>query len=77
MDDFGWFWWRYANSNNFMANVLLENDVFFSGGIGEQRLYVVPHLELVIVITGRDISRQTVISAPYLFRDNVLLSVVN
>lgn len=73
-NNFGWLWWRYADSNNFLV-FLEENDTFFAGGIGEQRLYVVPHLELVVAITGKNERADFDLPSPLIFRDYILRSI--
>lgn len=71
INQFGWMWWRYASRNNFLY-MLDENDVYFASGNGDQRLYVVPHLDLVVVITGGDQIIDFSIPASYIFRDYIL-----
>ncbi|SMD37927.1 CubicO group peptidase, beta-lactamase class C family [Reichenbachiella faecimaris] len=73
-NDFGWMWWRYAE-DNFFLSFLSENDTFFAGGIGNERLYIVPHLELVVAVTGVQIEGNFSLSAPLVFRDYILGSL--
>ncbi|MDW3211125.1 MAG: serine hydrolase [Reichenbachiella sp.] len=73
-NDFGWMWWRYADNNGFLP-FLEVNDTFFAGGIGEQRLYVVPHLELVVAITGKNERADFDLPSPLIFRDYILRSI--
>lgn len=73
-NNFGWMWWRYADTSGFLS-FLEENDTFFAGGIGEQRLYVVPHLELVVAITGKNQRADFDLPSPLIFRDYILRSI--
>ncbi|MEO9804868.1 MAG: serine hydrolase [Reichenbachiella sp.] len=72
-NSFGWMWWRYSDNSNFLS--LSENDVFFAAGIGNQRLYVVPHLELVVAITGENEQFDFTLTAPFVLKDYILESI--
>lgn len=48
---FGYLWWRFAN-NATAVESLKVNDVFFAMGDGGQFLVVVPHLDMVVVMTA-------------------------
>ncbi|UXX79299.1 beta-lactamase family protein [Reichenbachiella carrageenanivorans] len=74
INQYGWMWWQYASRNNFLY-MLDENDVFFATGNGDQRLYVVPHLDLVVAITGSDEIIDFSIPASFIFRDYILLAM--
>ncbi len=52
-DDFayGYQWWRFDDSNQIVAD-LETNDLYFAWGYGGQFIFVVPHLEMVIVTTA-------------------------
>ncbi|WP_422362278.1 serine hydrolase domain-containing protein [Reichenbachiella sp.] len=73
-NNFGWMWWRYADTSGFLP-FLEINDTFFAGGIGEQRLYVVPHLELVVAITGKNERADFDLPSPLIFRDYILRAI--
>lgn len=73
-NDFGWMWWRYAE-DSFFLSFLSENDTFFASGVANERLYVVPHLELVVAITGSEQAEGFSLSAPYAFRNYILGSL--
>jgi CubicO group peptidase (beta-lactamase class C family) len=48
---YGYFWWRFGIYAEPVRR-LKQNDVFFSWGDGGQFIFVVPHLDLVIVSTA-------------------------
>lgn len=73
-NNFGWLWWRYSDSANFLPT-LEENDIFFSSGNGNQRLYVIPHLDMVVAITGEDEQFDFSLSSPFILRDYILNSL--
>lgn len=73
-NDFGWLWWRYAD-NNFFVSFLAENDVFFASGLGNERLYIVPHLDLVVAFTGTVEADVFALSSPFAFREYILGSM--
>lgn len=70
-NDFGWMWWRYSEYNNFL-NFLDQNDIYFVAGDADQRLYIIPHLEMVVAITGNNRSSDINLSAPFVLRDYIL-----
>ncbi|MEP2023064.1 MAG: serine hydrolase [Reichenbachiella sp.] len=73
-NDFGWMWWRYAEQNMFLS-FLAENDIFFAAGTSNERMYIVPHLDLVVAITGTQEGEGFALSAPYVFRGYILGSL--
>lgn len=73
-NNFGWMWWRYADGSRFLY-FLEENDTFFAAGNGENRLYIVPHLDLVVAFTGAETRQDLDIPAPLYFRDYILRSI--
>ena len=52
---YGFFWWRFSEIADVVES-LKQNDVFFSWGSGGQFLFVVPHLNLVVVMTAGNYS---------------------
>ena len=56
MFDYGYQWWRYNDS--FFESMLWRgappkiNDIFNASGYGGQFIYVIPHLDMVMVFTG-------------------------
>ncbi len=57
--EYGYLWWRFAD---WYYNIIYKelapspqtNDIFRAYGFGGQLIYVIPHLDMVIVITGWD-----------------------
>jgi len=47
----GYFWWGFGNNSD-VARSVVENDIYFSWGSGGQYIFVVPHLNMVIVSTA-------------------------
>lgn len=56
--DYGYQWWRFADQNSIVAN-LAQNDVYFAWGFGGNFIFVVPHLNLVIVSTATNFEEST------------------
>jgi len=56
MFDYGYQWWRFNDS--FFELILWSgdppktNDIFYASGYGAQFIYVIPHLDMVMVFTG-------------------------
>lgn len=51
--DYGYHWWLVPDSSR-LAQPLKTNDAYFASGLGGNYVWVVPHLDLVVVITARD-----------------------
>ncbi len=51
--DYGYQWWRFADQNPIVAD-LTKNDVYFAWGFGGNFIFVVPHLDLVVVSTAEN-----------------------
>ena len=49
--NYGYYWWSFNNRADAVI-FLSRNDVFFAWGEGGQFIFVVPHLDLVVVTTG-------------------------
>jgi len=75
--EYGYQWWRFRDDLS-VAALLESNDAFFAWGSGGQFIIVVPHLSLVVVMTGANYTSGDVDSAVQLalFRDHVLAAVV-
>lgn len=51
--DYGYHWWLLP-SNSRLAQPLAVNDAYFASGLGGNYIWIVPHLDLVVVITASD-----------------------
>ena len=71
--DFGYLWWRFSFYADAVRN-LRENDVYFSWGAGGQFIFVVPHLNMVIVSTAGNYSNNDIITFTIL-RDYIIEAV--
>ncbi len=69
---YGYFWWGFSHNSD-IIRYLSSNDVFFSWGGGGQFLFVIPHLDLVIVTTAGNYNDET--KAMEILRDYILTSV--
>ncbi len=54
--EYGYQWWRLSASN-LAAQALRTNDVFFGWGYSGQFIFVVPHLDMVVVSTAANFPR--------------------
>ncbi len=50
---YGYLWWRFADSNPTIAS-LETNDLFYAAGYAGQYIFVVPHLDLVVIVTANN-----------------------
>jgi len=68
--DYGYQWWRFQDHDPTVAN-LAVNDVYFAWGYGGQFIFVIPHLNLVVVSTadiyGADYRRVFDVLRDYIF----------
>jgi CubicO group peptidase (beta-lactamase class C family) len=76
--EYGFQWWRFRDDLT-VAAALGTNDAYFAWGNGGQFVIVVPHLEMVVVMTGGNYSNTDVDSTVQLelFRDYILAAVVD
>lgn len=49
--NYSYFWWRFSGSADVVRNIN-PNDVFFAWGDGGQFMFIIPHLEVVVVTTA-------------------------
>ncbi len=49
--EYGYQWWRFTDQDTTVSN-LAVNDVYFAWGYGGQFIFVIPHLNMVVVSTG-------------------------
>ena len=71
-NDYGYQWWRFAEGSS-VANALATNDLFFAWGYGGQFIFVIPHLDMVVVSTADNFDNGT--RAFNFLRDYILASV--
>jgi len=62
-------WWRYTNASS-TGQALQVNDVYFALGWGGQHIFVVPHLNMVVVATAGNFD--TGHEPRYFFKDYIL-----
>jgi len=72
--EYAYQWWRYKNAST-TAQVLHVNDVFYADGWGGQFIWVVPHLNMVVVTTGGNFDNGN--EPLYFFRDYILPAAYN
>ena len=48
---YGYQWWKFQDQDPTIANLAI-NDVYFAWGYGGQFIFVVPHLDMVVVSTA-------------------------
>lgn len=51
--DYGYQWWRFNDKDPIVAD-LKSNDIYFAWGYGGQFIFIVPHMDLVIVSTAKN-----------------------
>jgi CubicO group peptidase (beta-lactamase class C family) len=72
--NYGYFWWRFGGFAD-VVRYLERNDIFFSWGEGGQFIFIVPHLDLVVVTTAGNYNNNETLAID-MFRDYILPSVV-
>jgi CubicO group peptidase (beta-lactamase class C family) len=72
---YGYFWWKFSFYADAVRS-LKNNDVYFSWGDGGQFLFVIPHLEMVVVSTAGNYSNNETLTIEML-RDYIFPSVEN
>ncbi len=70
--NYNYFWWSFTNNANAVFR-LEENDVFFSWGDGGQFLFIIPHLDMVVVTTANNTPEDETL-AVVMLRDYILES---
>ncbi len=48
--EYGYQWWRFTDHDTTVSNLAI-NDVYFAWGYGGQFIFVIPHLDMVVVST--------------------------
>lgn len=74
--NFSKYWWQVSGAH-FLANNLAVNDMFFAWGEGGQFLFIIPHLEMVIVTTADNYVGNTELYAFQFMADYILPAVTN
>jgi CubicO group peptidase (beta-lactamase class C family) len=67
--EYAYQWWRYKDAGS-TGQLLQVNDVFYADGWGGQLIWVVPHLNMVVVSTGGNFDSGN--EPLYFFRDYIL-----
>ncbi len=62
-------WWRYDSESD-IAKIVSSNDIYFASGFGGQFLWIVPHLNLVVVLTAANFENPKVYH--YVFKKFIL-----
>ena len=69
----GYYWWRFSGYSN-TVQYLTQNDIYFSWGSGGQFIFVIPHLDMVIVTTAGNYNNNDTIALDML-RDYIFKAV--
>ncbi len=72
---YGYNWWSFTNVAD-AVRTIKNNDVFFSWGEGGQFLFVVPHLNLVVVTTAGNYNGNET-KAIEMLRDYIFVSILD
>ena len=67
--EYAYQWWRYTNASS-TGQALQVNDVYFALGWGGQHIFVVPHLNMVVVVTAGNFATGN--EPRYFFKDYIL-----
>lgn len=59
--NYGYQWWRFADTNGHVQD-LQTNDLYFAWGYGGQFIFIVPHLELIVVTTAGNFATDSTVS---------------
>lgn len=70
---YGYFWWSFGRNAD-VVRYLSNNDVFFSWGEGGQFIFVIPHLNLVVVTTAGNYNNSET-KAIDILRDYIFTSI--
>lgn len=57
---YGYHLWHFLPTSS-VAQTLKKNDIFFASGAREQKVYVIPHLECVIVMTSENANTKDIL----------------
>lgn len=70
--DYGYQWWRFSD-NSSVGRALQTNDLYFAWGYGGQFIFVIPHLNMIVVITADNFSNS---SQTFTFLEDYILAAV-
>ncbi len=71
---YGYQWWRFLDHNSIVSNLAI-NDVYFAWGFGGQHIFVIPHLNMVVVSTGENYTKRRLFFD--LLRDHIFPAVLD
>ena len=72
--NYGLHWWLFTNQADAVRQ-LYPNDVFFAWGNSGQHLYIVPHLQLVVVVSAGELSPEYAVVE--IMRDYIIPSIID
>ncbi len=73
--NYGYFWWKFSYRAD-AVRALVKNDIFFAWGDGGQHIFIIPHLEMVVVTTAGNFSDNET-KAIEMMRDYIFASVLD
>lgn len=71
--NYAYFWWRFSDNAD-VVRVVNPNDVYFAWGDGGQFMFIVPHLQMVVVTTAGNFGNNETIAIAML-RDYIFNAV--
>jgi len=71
--NYGRYWWSITHVN-FLSQILNTNDMFFAWGEGGQYIFVIPHLDMVVVSTASNYDEDLELSAFQILSQYILPS---
>ncbi len=72
---YGYQWWRFQDDHPTVSN-LAVNDVYTAWGYGGQVIFIIPHLDMVVVSTGNNSGANESIFLDVL-RDHIIPAVLD
>lgn len=73
--EYSYFWWRFGNYAETVRG-LKENDVFFAWGDGGQFIFIIPHLDMMVVSTAGNYANNDILTMNML-RDFIIEAVAD
>ena len=71
--DYGYQWWRFHDDSPIVES-LAVNDLYFAWGYGGQFIFVIPHLQMVIVTTAGNFDESSQIFPA--LHDHIFLALI-